>query len=63
MISDKNTTKTKKELCILYRISAGTLRDWLKKIDLIQENKNNRILTPKQLLIIYDIYGNPGDIG
>ena len=63
MKPDKNPTKTKKELCIIYNITAGTLRKWLKNIDLNQVNKNNRILTPKQLLIIYDIYGNPEDIG
>lgn len=61
-MTEKNTTKTKKELCIIYNINAGTLRKWIKNIDLMQENKNNRILTPKQLKIFYDHYGKPGDI-
>ena len=61
-MAEKNTTKTKKELCIIYNISAGTLRDWLKKINLEQINNKNRILTPKQLIKIYDHYGRPGDI-
>ena len=61
-MTEKNTTKTKKELCIIYNINADTLRKWIKNINLIQENKNNRILTPKQLKIFYDHYGKPGDI-
>lgn len=61
-MTEKNPTKTKKELCIIYNINAGTLRKWIKNINLYQENKNNRILTPKQLLIFYDHYGKPGDI-
>ena len=61
-MTEINTTKTKKELCIIFNIHAGTLRKWIKNIDLPQDNKNNRILTPKQLKIFYDHYGNPADI-
>jgi len=61
-MTEKKATKTKKELCVLFNINAGTLRKWIKNIDLIQQNKNNRILTPKQLKIFFEHYGNPENI-
>ena len=62
-MTEKNPTKTKKELCVIFNIDRQTLRKWIKNINLIQENKNNRILSPKQLKFFYDHYGNPDDIG
>lgn len=47
---------TKKELAQAYKVSPGTLRNWLKKIGFTGTSK---ILMPTELSQIYDKYGNP----
>jgi len=53
------TTKTRKQLAIMYNIHSNTLRNWLLKIPDLEIHEKNRILTIKQLEIIYKFYGNP----
>lgn len=57
-------TCTKSQLASMYNISIQTLSKWLNE-DLLDKltdtgySKNQSILTPKQLQIIYDRYGKP----
>jgi len=53
------TTKTRKQLAQMYNIHSNTLRNWLLKIPDLAIHEKNRILTIKQLEIIYKFYGNP----
>lgn len=61
-MSVETGTKTKKQLCEMYKISAPTLRKWLNHIPLLEKNINNRIFSPAQLKLIYSYYGHPNDI-
>lgn len=63
MITDNFGSKTKKELAALYRVSKSKLQKMLKNIPDLQKNINDRILFPDQLKKIFDVYGNPSDIG
>jgi transposase-like protein len=52
------STLSQSELATLYRISQRTLNRWLKPFR--QEiGKFGKVLTPKQLAIIYDKLGRP----
>jgi len=59
MKSENLTTKTKKQLSQSYNIHSNTLRNWLKKIPDLKNYEKNRILSIKQLEIIYNFYGKP----
>lgn len=50
---------TKKQLAQQYGISYTTLLKWLESVKGIQLTKHRRILTPKELEIIYEALGNP----
>lgn len=52
-------TSTRKELAKRYGISYGTLATWLAKIEGLNLDPRKRILTPKQLKIIYEQWGEP----
>lgn len=53
----KATNKT--ELAKRFNISYSTLIKWLKQIPELELTKGQRILTPKQIDILYEYYGNP----
>lgn len=52
-------SKTKKELKNEYGISYQTLNKWLKSVPGLMMNKNDRIITPSQLELIYNHLGRP----
>ena len=52
-------TATKTELAAKYGVCYTTFINWLKKIDELKLNPKQRILTPKELKIIYDNLGEP----
>ena len=50
---------TKKELAALYGVHYNTFIKWLKQIPELSLNSKRRILTPKQIEIIYEELGHP----
>jgi transcriptional regulator with XRE-family HTH domain len=52
-------TLTKSELATLYGVSICTLMKWLKKIKGLELTPFQKILTLKQLELIYQELGNP----
>lgn len=53
------TPITKKELSKKYLVSYSTFIKWLKDIPELNLSVNQRILTPKQINIIYEQIGEP----
>lgn len=52
-------TISKKQLAIKYGINYKTLRSWLSMIPELELDKKKRLLTPKQLEIIFEKIGIP----
>jgi hypothetical protein len=52
-------TISKKQLAIKYGINYKTLRSWLSMIPELELDKRKRLLTPKQLEIIFEKIGIP----
>jgi len=52
-------TMSKKELCRKYGICIETLNKWLSLSPEIEVRKEQRILTPAQIRLIYDKIGEP----
>jgi hypothetical protein len=50
---------TKKELSIKYGVSYNTFMRWIKNIPELNISKNRRLLTPKQIDMIYEMLGHP----
>ena len=50
---------SKKEMVALYRVSPPTFRLWIKDIPNLNVTKKQRILTPKQVAIIFENLGLP----
>jgi hypothetical protein len=55
----KATTASKSELANQYGISVKTLCKWLENIPELNIEKNARLLTPKQVGLIYEKLGEP----
>lgn len=53
----KSSTRT--QLAASYNVSLATLNKWLKKIEGLKIEPNTRILTPKQVEIIFLHLGEP----
>ena len=51
--------RSKKELAAQYGIDTATLRRWLKRIADLDAKPAQKILTPKQLLKIFEAIGEP----
>ena len=51
-------TLTKKILAMKYGVDKATFAKWLKEVPELNL-KSNRILTPKQVEIIYEAFGKP----
>jgi transposase len=51
------TTMSKKELCKHYKVSYETFNTWLKRIPELNEEKGQRIFTPKQVRLIFEHLG------
>ena len=51
--------KTKSQIATEYRISYTTFIKWLKETPGIDLKPNQRLLSPKQIKIFYEYYGNP----
>lgn len=54
-------TYSKKELRVLYKVSADTFNNWLKDIEplLPRYQRNAKILTPAQVRIVFEELGDP----
>lgn len=52
-------TYTRKMLAIYYEVSYNTLKRRLAEIDKLNISKNQRVLTPKQIEMIFDRLGEP----
>jgi len=52
-------TISKKQLAIKYGVNYKTLRSWLSMIPELELDKRKRLLTPKQLEIIFERIGTP----
>lgn len=54
-------TITKKEMAVSYNVSYGTFLRWLKQIPELSKKNNarRRLLTPKDIKIIYNELGEP----
>ncbi|MEM9918268.1 MAG: helix-turn-helix domain-containing protein [Bacteroidota bacterium] len=50
--------KTRQQIADEYGISPRTLRRWLKKYNI---ELPNRLISPKDQQVIYDLFGNPGN--
>lgn len=50
---------TKKALAARYNVSYPTFLKWLLLIPELKKIKNRRLLTPKEIKIIYDEIGEP----
>jgi DNA-binding transcriptional regulator YiaG len=55
----KAVTASKSELANQYGISVRTLAKWLENIPELVIDKNVRLLTPKQVKLIYEKLGEP----
>lgn len=55
----KITTSTRTELAASYNVSLTTFNKWLKKIEELKIEANSRILTPKQVELIFYHLGEP----
>lgn len=55
----KKKTKSKTQLAIEYGIHYSTFKVWLDEISELNLNKNKRLLTPKQVELIYANFGIP----
>jgi transposase-like protein len=55
-------TYTKSEIAGLYGISPDTLRKWLLPLeDQIQDLKNKKLFSPKEVKIVFEHLGSPFD--
>lgn len=52
-------TFTKKELSKKYMVSYNTFISWLKNVPELNLMPNQRLLTPKQVSLIYEFLGEP----
>jgi hypothetical protein len=50
---------TKSALAVQYNIHVNTLREWLKDVPNLELKPFQKVLTPKQLEIIYGHLGKP----
>ena len=50
---------TKKQLAKKYKISYNTFKKWIEAISELNLIPNQRLLTPKQVEIIYEALGEP----
>lgn len=55
----KITAYSKKELAKFYCVSPPTFRLWIKNIPNLNVTKEQRILTPKQVALIFETLGTP----
>jgi hypothetical protein len=55
----KAAASTKTELARKYKVHYNTFTKWLKLIPDLKLNPRQRILTPKQVSMIYDHLGEP----
>ncbi len=55
----KAETATKTELARRYKVNYSTFTKWLKRVPDLKMDSKNRLLTPKQVRIIYDHLGEP----
>lgn len=53
------TTKTRTQLAREYKVDYGTFNSWLNDIDGLNLHPKRRLLTPKQVKMIYDHLGTP----
>lgn len=54
-----NNVKTKKELAKMYGVSYPTFIKWLKMIPSLNITNKKRLLTPKDIQMIYEALGKP----
>jgi hypothetical protein len=54
-----NNVKTKKELAKTYGVSYPTFIKWLKMVPTLNISNKKRLLTPKDIQMIYDALGKP----
>lgn len=52
-------TYTRKMLALLYEVSYNTFKRRLAEIDKLDISKHQRVLTPKQIEVIFDRLGEP----
>ena len=50
---------SKTELARMYQVHYDTFKKWLKNVPELELNKNQRILTPKQVEKIFNHLGEP----
>ena len=53
------TTASKTQLAIQYKVSYNTFIKWLRMIPELEINRKTRLLTPKQVQMIYNHLGEP----
>jgi len=53
------TTKTRTQLAKEYKVDYSTFNTWLNDIDELKLNPKRRLLTPKQVKMIYEHLGIP----
>ena len=55
----KAETASKTQLAIKYKVSYNTFIKWLRMIPELELNPKKRLLTPKQVQIVYNHLGEP----
>jgi len=50
---------TKRELALKYGVSYPTFLKWIRMIPQLSITNNRRLLTPKEIQIIYTVLGEP----
>lgn len=58
-MNTKCKTSSKTQLAIAYGVHFNTISKWLKKIPDLELSTKQRILTPKQVELIYKHLGEP----
>jgi len=54
---------TKSELAYIYGVSGATFKKWLLQLNDLNLAPNVRILTPKQVTLIFEEFGLPEESG
>jgi hypothetical protein len=55
----KISSMTKSALAVEYNIHVNTLREWLKSVPNLEMKPFQKVLSPKQLELIYEHLGKP----
>jgi hypothetical protein len=58
-MENKISSITKSALAVQYNIHVNTLREWLKDVPNLQMKPFQKVLSPKQLELIYEHLGKP----